>query len=58
MRNEKHKLSVGVFAVIFDEQKRILCVKRNYGPKNWTTPGGAIDKDESPSFSYAFSYPG
>jgi len=45
---DKKILSVGVFAAIFDEQRRILCVKRNYGPKNWTTPGGAVDKGESP----------
>lgn len=38
----------GVFAIIFDEQNRVLCVKRGYGPKNWTTPGGAIDENESP----------
>ena len=41
--------SVGVFAAIFDEQRRILCVKMNYGPKSWTTPGGKLDrKNESP----------
>lgn len=40
--------SVGVFAAIFDEAGRILCVKRNYGPRNWTTPGGGMDAGESP----------
>jgi 8-oxo-dGTP diphosphatase len=39
--------SIGVFAVIFDEQGRILCVKRNYPPFNWTTPGGGVDDGES-----------
>ena len=41
--------SVGVFAAIFDDQRRILCVKMNYGPKSWTTPGGKLDQEnESP----------
>ena len=41
--------SVGVFAAIFDDRRRILCVKMNYGPKSWTTPGGKMDKKgESP----------
>ena len=40
--------TVGVFAAIFDEQGRILCVKRGYGPKNWTTPGGRLEVAESP----------
>ena len=40
--------TVGVFAAIFDERKRILCVKRSYGPRNWTTPGGRIENAESP----------
>ncbi len=40
--------TIGVFAIIFDEERRILCVKRNYGPKNWTTPGGRLEKGESP----------
>lgn len=41
--------TVGVFAAIFDDQRRILCVKMGYGPKSWTTPGGKLDKPkESP----------
>ena len=40
--------TVGVFAAIFDEQRRILCVKRNYGPRNWTVPGGGMEPGESP----------
>jgi len=39
--------TVGVFAAIFDKQGRILCVKRNYPPFNWTTPGGGMDDSES-----------
>ena len=41
--------TVGVFAAIFDEQQRLLCVKQNYGAHHWTTPGGAIEAGESPS---------
>ena len=40
--------TVGVFAAIFDAQGRILCVKLNYGPLNWTTPGGRVEAGESP----------
>lgn len=39
---------VGVFAAIFDEKDRILCVKLNYGSGNWTLPGGNLEKYESP----------
>lgn len=38
---------IGVFAAIFDEQGRILCVKRNYPPFTWTTPGGGMEYGES-----------
>jgi 8-oxo-dGTP diphosphatase len=40
--------TVGVFAAIFDEQGRILCVKQNYGALYWTTPGGRVEVGESP----------
>jgi 8-oxo-dGTP diphosphatase len=40
--------SVGVFAAIFDEQRRILCVRQNYGPRKWTLPGGKMEAGESP----------
>lgn len=40
--------TIGVFANIFDDQRRILCVKRAYGPKNWTTPGGKMEAGEDP----------
>jgi ADP-ribose pyrophosphatase YjhB (NUDIX family) len=39
--------SVGVFASIFDERGRILCVRQNYGPRKWTTPGGKMEAGES-----------
>jgi len=38
----------GVFAAIFDEHGRILCVRLNYASKGWTTPGGRVEPGESP----------
>lgn len=40
---------VGVFAAVFDEDNRILCVKIKYGSGNWILPGGHLDECESPS---------
>ena len=42
------KFTIGVFAIIQDQENRILCVKRNYGSKKWTTPGGGVETGESP----------
>jgi ADP-ribose pyrophosphatase YjhB (NUDIX family) len=41
--------TVGVFAAIFDDDGRILCVRRAYGPRNWTIPGGRLEPRESPT---------
>lgn len=43
----KSKFTIGVFAAIFDENNRILCVKRNYADKKWTIPGGAMESGET-----------
>ena len=40
--------SVGVFAIVFDDRDRLLCVRMNYGARNWTTPGGRVESGESP----------
>jgi ADP-ribose pyrophosphatase YjhB (NUDIX family) len=40
--------SIGVFAVIFDQSHRILCVRLNYSHGGWTTPGGHVETGESP----------
>ena len=37
-----------MFAAVFDSNGRILCVRRDYGPRNWTTPGGRVEANESP----------
>jgi ADP-ribose pyrophosphatase YjhB (NUDIX family) len=39
--------TVGVFAAIFDESRRILCVKHEYGRKLWHLPGGGVEPGES-----------
>ena len=39
--------TVGVFAAIFDENRRILCVKHEYGAKLWHLPGGGVEPGES-----------
>jgi ADP-ribose pyrophosphatase YjhB (NUDIX family) len=40
--------TVGVFAAIFDEHGRILCVKQESDTVAWTLPGGAMEPGESP----------
>ena len=38
---------LSVHAMIFDDSKKALFVKTAYGAKNWTLPGGAVDKGET-----------
>lgn len=40
--------TLGVFAAITDEDRRILCVRMNYATWGWTTPGGRVEPGESP----------
>jgi ADP-ribose pyrophosphatase YjhB (NUDIX family) len=40
--------TIGVFASIFDQDKRALCVRQNYGARLWTTPGGLLEAHEAP----------
>ena len=40
--------TLGVFAAILDEGHRILCVRMNYATQAWTTPGGRVERGESP----------
>lgn len=40
--------TIGVFASIFNQQGDVLCVRRNYPPYGWTTPGGRLEDNESP----------
>ena len=37
----------GVFAAIFDDQGRLLCVRHNYGDGRWSLPGGGIEDGET-----------
>lgn len=40
--------TIGVFAIIIDDSRRVLCVRLNYSHGGWTTPGGRVDRGESP----------
>jgi ADP-ribose pyrophosphatase YjhB (NUDIX family) len=40
--------TIGVFASIFDRDRRALCVRQNYGERLWTTPGGRLEPNEAP----------
>jgi ADP-ribose pyrophosphatase YjhB (NUDIX family) len=39
---------IKVFAAIFDEQGRMLLVRRADGDRNWTSPGGTMDGSKPP----------
>jgi 8-oxo-dGTP diphosphatase len=41
--------TIGVFATIFDNNQHVLCVRQNYSPFFWTTPGGRLEVHESPA---------
>ena len=40
--------TIGVFAGVFDEQGRVLCVRHNYGNREWGMPGGQLEPGEDP----------
>lgn len=43
----KDRFTIGVFAIIFDKQKRVLfCHRRDYDL--WNLPGGGLEKGEIP----------
>ncbi len=39
---------VGAFAIVFDKEDRILCVRHGYGGCDWTLPGGRVEECETP----------
>src|SRR4029453_1991436 len=41
--------TTGVFAIIIDAERRILCVRLNYSHGGWTTPGGRVEPGEIPT---------
>ena len=45
------KASKGIAAagVILNSHGHVLLVKHSYGPLNWELPGGAAERDESPT---------
>src|SRR5262249_56537076 len=40
--------TIGAFALLLDDDGRVLCVKQNYGAREWTLPGGRVEPNESP----------
>lgn len=40
--------TIGVFAAVFDEDGRVLCVHQNYGERCWAMPGGRMEPGEDP----------
>jgi ADP-ribose pyrophosphatase YjhB (NUDIX family) len=42
------KISIGVSAIILDEQERILLVRHTYRQPAWDYPSGLVDVDEQP----------
>jgi ADP-ribose pyrophosphatase YjhB (NUDIX family) len=45
--DKPHRLNIGIFAIIFDDKKRILCCHRT-DLDLWNLPGGALEKGEAP----------
>jgi 8-oxo-dGTP pyrophosphatase MutT (NUDIX family) len=40
---------IAAAAIILSSDQRVLLVKHSYGPLNWELPGGAAERDESPT---------
>ena len=40
--------TIGVFALVTDDDARVLCVKHNYGDFHWGMPGGRLEPGENP----------
>ena len=38
-----------MFAVVRDAEDRILCVRRAHPPRDWTLPGGKLERGEPPA---------
>jgi 8-oxo-dGTP diphosphatase len=45
--DKQHTMVIGVFAIIFDRDKRILCCHRT-DLDLWNLPGGGLDENEAP----------
>ncbi len=40
--------AIAAWGAIFDQQRRVLLVKRDYAKRNWILPGGTVEAGESP----------
>ena len=40
--------TIGAFAILLDDDGRVLCVRQNYPPQEWTLRGGRVERNESP----------
>ncbi len=47
MSESKKKFTIGVFAIIFDQERRVLLCHRN-DYDLWNLPGGGLEEGESP----------
>lgn len=47
MAESKKKFAIGVFAIIFDQERRVLLCHRN-DYDLWNLPGGGLEEGESP----------
>jgi 8-oxo-dGTP diphosphatase len=46
--SDSSAISLGVAAIIFDGQGRVLLIKKNYGKRRYGLPGGRIEAGETP----------
>ena len=40
--------TIGVFAGVFDSDRKMLCVRHAYGARDWGMPGGQLETGEDP----------
>lgn len=48
MADERGALVTHVAVALFDDRRRVLCVRQNYRSRLWSLPGGGVEDGESP----------